>query len=314
MKEPEMVTYSGISRPQNIVRGIVLILATMFVTSVQDVVFKLYSGNLTLWQIFALRGLLALPILFVLARAQGLRETVLTIALQKWPLLRSLCVTMTFLAFYGAIPFISLSTVGAANYIAPILVTLLSTYFIRERVGLIGWIAVFVGFAGVVNLLQPGADTFSPWAILPVIGAGFYALAHIITRTKCQEVPLAAMVISLTLVMTTVALMFSAVLYLWPANGDLAEAYPYVFGIWSPIGAAEGLILVLLAVFTVVISLGLAGAYQTAPPAIVATFEYCYLVYAAFWDMFIFDTAPSLTTTTGMLLIAGAGLLVLGRR
>ncbi|SLN33639.1 DMT family transporter [Ruegeria meonggei] len=309
-----MTIYSGVARPQNVTRGIVLILATMFVTSVQDVVFKLYAGNLTLWQIFALRGILALPILFVLARIQGFHGAVLGMALQKWPLLRALFVTVTFLAFYGAIPFISLSTVGAANYIAPIIVTLLSAYFIGERVGPIGWVAVFVGFAGVVILLQPGADTFSPWAVLPVIGAGFYAISHITTRTKCQDVPLAAMVLSLMLVMTVVALAVSAMLYIWPPEGALPDAFPYVFGIWSPLGTTECLVLVLLAVFTVVISLGLAGAYQTAPPAIVATFEYCYLVYAAFWDMFIFESAPGFSTITGMVLIVGAGLMLLKRK
>jgi LPXTG-motif cell wall-anchored protein len=147
-----------------------------------------------------------------------------------------------------------------------------------------------------------------------VSGAGFYAMSHIITRTKCQDVPLAAMVLSLMLVMTVVALAVSAMLYIWPPENGLAEAYPYVFGTWPPLGAVECMILVLLTVFTVVISLGLAGAYQTAPPAIVATFEYCYLVYAAFWDMFIFDSAPGFTTITGMLLIVGAGLMLLRRK
>ena len=309
-----MTIYSGVARPQNVTRGIVLILVTMFVTSVQDVVFKLYAGNLTLWQIFTLRGILALPILFVLARMQGSHGTMLRMALQKWPLLRALFVTVTFLAFYGAIPFISLSTVGAANYIAPIIVTLLSAYFIGERVGPIGWVAVFVGFAGVVILLQPGADTFSPWAVLPVIGAGFYAISHITTRSKCQDVPLAAMVLSLMLVMTVFAFAVSAMLYFWPPEGVLPEACPYVFGIWSRVGVAECLTLVLLAVFTVVISLGLAAAYQVAPPAIVATFEYCYLVYAAFWDMLIFESAPGLTTIAGMVLIVGAGLMLLKQK
>ena len=82
----------------------------MFLTSIQDVVFKLFSSDLTLWQIFALRGMLALPLLFLLARMQRIRGGVLRIAVQKWPLIRAFFVTLTFLAFYGAIPFISLST------------------------------------------------------------------------------------------------------------------------------------------------------------------------------------------------------------
>ena len=204
-------------------------------------------------------------------------------------------------------------TLGAANYIAPIIVTLLSAYLIKEPVGLVGWVAVFVGFAGVIILLQPGTDAFSPWALLPVVGAGFYALSHIITRTKCHDIPLAAMALSLKLVMTSVGLIVSVLLIIWQPGENLVSAYPYIFSTWSHVGSSEWLILGLLAIFTVVISMGLAGAYQAAPPSVVATFEYCYLVYVAVWDLLFFDTAPSITTITGMLLIVGAGLLVLRR-
>ena len=81
-------------------------------------------------------------------------------------MLRAIFITMTFLAFYSAIPFLSLSTLGAANYIAPVFVTLLSAYVIREAVGPTGWLGVLVGFTGVIVLLQPGSDAFSPWACL----------------------------------------------------------------------------------------------------------------------------------------------------
>jgi drug/metabolite transporter (DMT)-like permease len=153
----------------------------MFVVSLQDVVYKVFSSELTLWQTFALRGLLAFSLLIALAWVWGIRGRALLGALEKWTLLRSLLMTMCFLAFYSAIPFLSLSVIGAANYIAPIFVTLLSAYVINESVGIRGWIAVFAGFSGVVILLQPGTDAFAPWAVLPVMGAVFYALSHITT-------------------------------------------------------------------------------------------------------------------------------------
>ena len=302
------------ARPQLVVRGVTFIVAAMFLTSVQDVVYKLFSSDLTLWQIFALRGLLALPLLLALAGLQGMRSGVLLEALRTWTLLRSLFMTVTFLAFYGAIPFLSLSTLGAANYIAPIFVTLLSAYVISEPVGLRGWVAVVIGFAGVILLLQPGTDAFSLWAILPVIGACFYALAHVTTRTKCQSVPLAAMALSLNLVMLSVGLAASAVLSIWQPGEELVRAYPYLLGTWAPVGTSEWLVLGLLAVLAVVIGMGIAGAYQAAPPSIVATFEYCYLVFVAMWDYLFFETSPSGPTVLGMFLIVGAGLMVLRRR
>lgn len=302
------------SRPQNILRGVTLIILTVFTISVQDVVFKLFSNALTLWQIFALRALLALPLFYTLARIQGVQLNIVSIALQKWPLLRSLCMTLTFMAFYAAIPFLSLSTVGAANYSAPIFVTLLAAYVLREPVGVLGWVAVCVGFFGVIILLQPGTDAFSLWAVLPVIGAGFYALAHTITRSKCQDIPLSAMALSLNFVMLAAGLVMSGVFLVWQPDNALTNDFPYLFGYWSSVGAKEWLILGFLAVLTIIISMGMAGAYQAAPPQIISTFEYSYLVFVAIWDLVFFKTTPSVATLIGMGLIISAGIMVLQQK
>ena len=70
------------------------------------------------------------------------------------------------------------------------------------------------------------------------------------------------------------------------------------------------LIVLLLAALMVAISLGLAKAYQSAPPSIIATFDYSYLLFAAFWSFVIFSQPPDAPTVLGMAMIAGAGLLV----
>lgn len=340
-------------------RGVALILAAAFTISIQDVMFKLFSSELTLWQIFTLRGLLAVPMLFTISLISGSQKKVAgrqskndmiaalarqlcpkkrrllgkseqfdeeindarasaidfqqpaRLALAKWPLLRSISITITFLAFYSAIPFLSLSTVGAANYIAPVFVTLLSAYVIKERVGPYGWLAVLMGFIGVVVLLRPGTDAFSLWAVLPVVGAAFYALAHIITRSKCQGVPLSAMALSVNITMMLAGLIVSSLLYVFKPQGGIAEAYPYIFGLWSQVDAKDWLMLAMLAGFTIVIGMLLAGAYQAAPPTTVATFEYSYLVFVAIWDILFFGILPTVLSVTGMILIVAAGLLVL---
>jgi len=300
-------------RPQNVIRGVSLIVAAALTISIQDVIFKLFSSELTLWQIFALRGLIAVPMLLILAIARKEHKSVVRLALGKWPMLRAIFITMTFLAFYSAIPFLSLSTVGAANYIAPIFVTLLSAYVIREAVGPLGWLGVLLGFAGVIVLLQPGADAFSFWSLLPVLGAAFYALAHITTRTKCQGVPLGAIALSQNLIMLCAGLIISAILVTLKPQSEIANAYPYIFGMWSYASLNDWLVLALLAVFAIAVGLLLAGAYQAAPPAIVSTFEYSYLVFVAVWDILFFGNSPTLISITGMILIVVAGLLVLRR-
>ncbi|MEO9276116.1 DMT family transporter [Marinomonas sp. 5E14-1] len=302
------------TRPQNIFRGVALIVAAALTISIQDVVFKLFSSELTLWQIFTLRGVLSVPMLLVVIWVRRTHKGVVRTALGKWPVLRSLFITTTFVAFYAAIPFLSLSTVGAANYIAPIFVTLLSAHVIKETVGPLGWLGVLLGFIGVVVLLQPGTAAFSIWAVLPVIGAVFYALAHITTRVKCQNVPLAAMSLSLNLTMLIVGLIISVLLVWLNPQGKIVEAYPYIFGLWSSLGLTDWLVLALLAAFAIVVGVLLAGAYQAAPPSIVSTFEYSYLVFAAVWDIVFFGIAPTIASVSGMALIVFAGLLVLRRK
>ncbi|MEM9044833.1 MAG: DMT family transporter [Pseudomonadota bacterium] len=297
--------------PHKILLGVLLIVATAFTISAQDVVFKLFSSEMTLWQIFALRGCLAVPILLGLGFFHSSSMAVAKAALGRWLLLRSLFITGTFLAFYAAIPFLSLSTVGAANYIAPVFVALLSAYVIKEPVTLLGWVGVFVGFAGVIVLLRPGTDAFSPWAVLPVIGAGFYALAHIITRTKCQAVPLSAIALSQNIVMLIAGAVVSLALVFARPEDALIAGYPYIFDTWSMIDMQDAMALLVLAGFAVVLSMMLAAAYQVAPPAIVSTFEYSYLVFVVIWDVFFFGVALSVWTVIGMSMIALAGLLVL---
>ncbi|WP_166417965.1 DMT family transporter [Cochlodiniinecator piscidefendens] len=300
-------------RPNNVALGVALIVGALFITSVQDVIFKFFSSALPLGQIFALRALLALPLLYAVSVLQKTDKGLLNDAFRPWVLLRSLCMTLMFLLFYGAIPFVSLSVLGAGTYTAPIFVTVLSAYAIGESVDRRGWCAVVLGFVGVLVLLRPGTDVFSFWALAPVVGAVFYAIGHILTRTKCQTVPIAALAVSLTITMLVAGLSVSAALLLWPPDEATAHAYPNLLGNWVPVGQNEWVVLGVLAVLTVLIGLGIAGAYKIAIPSTVATFEYSYLVFVVVWDSLFFDSVPTMVTLMGMLMIIGSGYMILKR-
>lgn len=172
---------------------------------------------------------------------------------------------------------------------------------------------VLLGFVGVIVLLQPGTDAFSPWALLPVIGAAFYALTHITTRTRCQDVPLAALSLSQNTMMMSAGVVVSLLLVSLKPQGEMVAAYPYIFGAWSKVTPMDWFVLLVLAGFAVTIGMALAGAYQAAPSSTVATFEYSYLVFVAVWDILFFGIAPTLASITGMILVVAAGLLVLRR-
>ena len=145
------------------------------------------------------------------------------------------------------------------------------------------------------------------------MGAMFYAMGHILTRTLCRGVPVAAMALAVILATMLAGFVGSAAIHVTAPDAVLAQSYPYLLGHWSPLGRAEWLILGALALLTVLSSLLLAGAYKSAPPSTAATFEYSYLVFVALWDLVIFASPPGVVTLLGMAMIVGAGLLVLNR-
>ncbi|MGI9372818.1 MAG: hypothetical protein ACR2OJ_10005, partial [Hyphomicrobiales bacterium] len=185
---------------------------------------------------------------------------------------------------------------------------------IKEPVSARGWIAVLFGFLGVVVLLQPGTDAFTAWSLLPLAGAMFYAIAHILTRTKCQSVAPVVLAYSLKLSMFAAGLIASGAVILWQPSVEPSAQYPYLFAGWKALGSWEWLILCVLAVFAVIMDLGIAGAYQAAPPSTIATFEYSYLVFVAVWDTLFFSSPPSGLTLAGMAMIIIAGMLVLRQK
>ncbi|MFT4650836.1 MAG: drug/metabolite transporter (DMT)-like permease [Flavobacteriales bacterium] len=307
------MTVSKNNRPDRVTLAITLIVLSVFLMSVQETLFKLFSADLSLWQIFTLRGVLALPLIFVIFAVQGHRRSVWRSALSKWPLLRSLFMTLMFVAMYSAIPFLNLSTVAAGIYTAPVFVTLMSAYIIGEPVGPRGWVAIAMGFCGVLVILQPGADAFSFWAILPVFGGLMYALSNVTTRSKCQAVSPAALALSLNLTVLLAGVLISCLLMFWQPANELTSSYPFLFASWSVLSASEWGVILLLAGFTVALGMMVAAAYQSAPPSTVATFDYSYLIFMVLWDILFFSVALDGKTAIGILLIMSAGLLVMRR-
>jgi drug/metabolite transporter (DMT)-like permease len=90
--------------------------------------------------------------------------------------------------------------------------------------------------------------------------------------------------------------------------------YPFLAGEWISMTDREWAVLTVLAVFIVGIGVGLAKAYQSGPPAVIATFDYSYLIFAAFWGFVFFGELPDRFTIIGIGLIFCSGLLVLNPR
>ena len=292
------------ARPQRTGLGVATILVTVFVMAFGDALVKLVSADFSLWQIYVLRSLIAIPILVALLRA-AVRPRA-----PGWVALRSLLLMLMWLAFYGALPLLDLAVVAAAYYSGPIFITLFSALVIGEPVGPRRWGAVLLGFAGVLVILQPGSAAFSPVTLLPVLSGLFYALAAVVTRAKCADETPLVLSLGLNLAFLLVGAIGSTAVALWTLGAPDPVA-PFFLGPWTAMDGRAWAVIGLLALLIVVIGAGTAKAYQCGPPAIIATFDYAYLPFAVGWGVLLFAETPDATTLLGMALIAGAGLLTL---
>jgi drug/metabolite transporter (DMT)-like permease len=299
-------------RPDRIVIGVVTIVATVFAMSVADAMVKYVSAGFPLWQIYVLRSLLAIAIL-VIFQVCGREPVRLRPKAPFWAYLRSLLLALMYIAIYAAAPVLSLSVIAAALYTGPLFIALFSALLIGEPLGPRRWAGVLLGFIGVLTILRPGSESFSYAMLIPVIAALLYALAAIITRTKCVAEAPVVLALSLNIALLAVGAAASAAIMLWRPSAVQAAIYPFLLGYWVPMGLREWGIILALALLITAIGAGLAKAYQSAPPAIIATFDYSYLLFAALWSFLVFGQVPDAATVIGMLLIAAAGLLVLRR-
>ncbi|WP_282607288.1 DMT family transporter [Pelagibius sp. Alg239-R121] len=295
-------------RQKQVFLGIVAIVATVFLMSFTDALVKYVSADFPLWQLYVIRSFMAITILAGIQlfgrRQRGARPKFIA-----WVTLRSLLLAMMYLAIYAAIPVLELSVIAAALYTAPIFIALLSAWWIGEPVGLRRWLAVIFGFAGVIVILRPGGEAFSLLALIPVIAGLCYALAAIITRSKCADESPMTLSLALNFALLAVGLIATAALAIWQpleAGGN----YPFLFGAWVAVTPEDWIFLTLLATLIVVISIGFAKAYQLGPPVIIATFDYAYLGFAALWGFVLFAEIPDGVTLAGIAMIATAGLIV----
>ncbi|WP_119274097.1 DMT family transporter [Taklimakanibacter deserti] len=298
------------ARPHRTAQGIGFILASVLTMAFADAVVKLVSENLTIWQVFFARSLAAMPVLAILLIAMGAG---LMPRSPHWALLRSLLLVLCWLAYYAALPVLSLSVAAVAVYTGPIWIALLSAVLIGEPVSPRQWGGVLLGFLGVIAILKPGTDAFSWFTLLPLLAAFLYALAMILTRSKCQaEAPL-TLALALHGSFLVAGLAGIAVLALMGLDAETKAAFPFLLGDWRPMGMRDWGLMALLGGLSAAYFAGVARAYQIAAPPIIATFDYAYLVSAAFWGYVFFSERPDLLTIGGMILITVAGLAVAAR-
>ena len=269
---------------------LLIVCATACFTTV-DVSVKLLSQRypvpLIVW---ARWGVQALVVTAVLAPRMGLRM----LRTQRLPmqLVRGVLLIASSLSFYLALRSLPLAAATALNYTAPIMVTLLAGWILKERLTRPRWAFVVAGFVGVLLIVRPGTGMLAPAAVLVILGAALYATFQIMTRLLAGE--------DLMVLLAYPSLVGAALLSLGVPFVEREEAYPT-----SDLGAFLG-----IGVVGSVGHLLFIRAFQRSPVSGIAPFTYIQLMWSTLAGWFVFGTLPDAWTAAGILVIAGSGVVL----
>ncbi len=289
--------------------GILCIEAGMLLFVVQDGMMKDMLGTFPVWQLIFARSLIALAVLTPAILLLGRPHRLLT-PLWPWHLARAALFTLGFSLFYAAFPFMGLAEVTTIFFAAPLITASLAAIWLGERIGAHRLGALLVGFAGVIVAMNPGGDTFSWVALLPLGCAATYAASQVIARRIGEQET------TLTLGLYTVGCSGLFILPLgWTANEvlNLGQVYDHLRWSWSFASWGDAGLLALLGAVGMLGYMLLSRAYQVASPSLVAPFDYTYLPMVSLMAYLVWDETPGGTTLIGMAMIVVSGLY-LGHR
>lgn len=244
------------------------------------------STTAAFWQ-YALGLLVALP--WVLRRGvSALRTQQL-----GWHLLRASLAVIGIQLWVAGLARVEIWQAIALVMTSPFFVIIGAKIFLKERVGLVRWLATIAGFSGGMVILEPWTEAFNWAAILPVGAAAFWAGTSLVTKKLTATEQADSITVYLLLLLTPV----NALL----ALGD-GGIVPSSSALWFLVGAG---------VLTVVANYLLTLAYQKADAAFVQPFDHLKLPLNIAVGFLAFGFAPTGAFWPGALVIVGASLLVM---
>src|SRR5262245_10624173 len=294
------------------VRGIACLILGIAVFSLQDVVIKKLSGVYPLHEAMVLRSIAAFPVLFFLVWRDGGFAT-LTGPGWPWLLVRGVIAFVAYGCYYLGLAALPIATAVALSFAAPLFITVLSVFFLGERVGPRRWAAVVIGFLGVVTIVRPGTDLFDWAALLPITSSFLYAAAMILTRRIGGNETAPAMSTWGNVVFLLGALTLSAVFGSGSPEGESHRSIAFLLRGWANPSLVDFVLMSSCGVIAAVAVTLLTEAYRVAEANVVAPFEYAALIWSVLYGWVFWREWPDAVGWFGILIIVGAGTYVFYR-
>ena len=272
--------------------GFLYMLMSVCAFSIMDIIVK-WSEAYPLGQVLFFRGFFGVILYFIIMPRDRIKNFYLT----KRPglhFLRCMSGLIALVAIFIALRNLPLATVVSISFAAPIFTTIFSIFLLSEKVGMFRWIAVLVGFIGIIIITEPGFSSFNIYFIYPIIfclGLSYVAIA---IRQLSTTEPVWLISLYFSIAITLVSLVTLPYGWVMPNFGDL-------------------LLLMLIGVFGGVANLWLGQSYKLAEVSLVSPLKYLALVFAIAFGYFIWGEIPSFKTLLGAALVIISSIIIFRR-
>lgn len=283
----------SVARPRHDAAGIGYMVAGSALITLNDAIAKWLTESYPVGQILCIRGaFFFVPILYFVWRAGGMKMLrVHSISGQIGRAALFITASAFFVSSVGLMP---LPTVIALTFTAPLFVTALAPTLLGEHVGWRRWMAVIVGFAGVLIIVRPFDDSWGWVALLPVIAALCGALRDMLTR-------------QITAKETSVSILFYGALAV-----VVAGLFTLPFG-WVWVKPWDLLLFAVQGLAMGVAHYLMIESFRLSEAALVAPFKYTGFIWATIYGATIWGDYPDRWTILGALVILASGLYILHR-
>lgn len=294
------------------VRGVGFLVLALFTISLQTVAAKWLSSSYPVLQIVMLRSLAALPLTLLLFRYEGGRGLPTT-PRRALEITRGLFLFLSYTTFMMGLAALPLAETAAIRNSGPLMITLLSVVVLGETVGPRRWLALLVGFVGVLLIVRPGAATFNLGSIFVLISVLFYALTAMVTNKLRHTDSSATMAFYGTLVYLVAAAVLAPLAALVGETPDAHPSLAFLFRPWAMPAPVDFVIMAGMGVVWAAWMYFLARAYSLAQASVAAPFEYLALPIDVLWGFLIWGEVPTWLTWIGAALTIVSGMYILYR-
>lgn len=277
------------------VRASLFMMLSMMGFTINDMFIKSLDGSLGTGQIMAMRGSILFVIVATLIWQQGLisrlRELLVPTVLYRSVM--EVCATLAFLTTLQLLPF---ATIAAILQALPLTVAVGAAVFLGEPVGWRRWVAIGIGFVGVLIIIRPGMGGFQVMSLLVVVSVLFATARDLFTRCLPPSLPSLLVSGATTLAITSAGFVITT-----------------TQGSWQSVNAHQVLLLTLAACFLFIGYQFIVMAMRTGEVAYVVPFRYSSLIWAIGLGYFVFAEVPDTLTLVGSAVVISMGMYTLYR-